>query len=671
MALSFEDLSGAQSPQPAARTPNVLDVVRQQADLEATLPPTPVRELLAASGATLYVLATDAGLVATIRSAVGDRYPLSVVESWAELKAAAESGRCGIALLDIAALGPDAGRCLASLAAHADRLVTLVAADRAAAQQYVGLLSDGRIYRLLIKPLAVGATRLLIASATTRRLQLREESANDGALNGPVAASSKLPSWRRAVAAASAVALLGAAIAAGPLGWWDRFGALGAIATPAATIAAPATAPTPLEVLSDLHARAALAHQEGRLVEPVGDNALDHYLAILALAPTDQAARGGVLSVVETLFTLAEEALLADSPEAAAAALDHVRRAEPASSRLAFLDAQLARALAALAAPPPAPVNAAPARAAAPTELDSVLSLATARLRRGQLVSPAGDSARSYLERAAALDAADPRVATLRADLAAALVAAARLLSDADVAAATSLATEALALGAEPAALADLERDIGAARAREEQQRLAERLEAARARVQSGALFSPASDSALDHLLRLQADAPDLAGLADTWETFRAAGVLVIQGSLERREWAAAEGQLVGLTRAPGGSVVAEPLAAELTAGRLQETYLATAARATELELRSSVPVDYPRDALGRAVEGWVDLEYVVDRTGQPRNLVVVQASPPGRFDAAALAAVEQYRYVPFERDGRVYERRLRLRVRFQVQNVQ
>ena len=60
-----------------------------------------------------------------------------------------------------------------------------------------------------------------------------------------------------------------------------------------------------------------------------------------------------------------------------------------------------------------------------------------------------------------------------------------------------------------------------------------------------------------------------------------------------------------------------------------------------------------------RGNEGWVDLEYVVDRSGQPRDLVVLRASPPGRFDAAALAAVAQYRYAPFERDGRMYERRI------------
>ena len=104
------------------------------------------------------------------------------------------------------------------------------------------------------------------------------------------------------------------------------------------------------------------------------------------------------------------------------------------------------------------------------------------------------------------------------------------------------------------------------------------------------------------------------------------------------------------------------------TARRLQAEYLATPGRATELELVGSAPVVYPPDALERAVEGWVDLDFVVDRNGQPQNVAVTQSAPPGRFDAAARAAVEQYRYVPFERDGRVYERRVRLRVRFDIQ---
>jgi len=197
---------------------------------------------------------------------------------------------------------------------------------------------------------------------------------------------------------------------------------------------------------------------------------------------------------------------------------------------------------------------------------------------------------------------------------------------------------------------------------------LSERLGTASERVQSGALFAPAGDSALDYLSGLQAEAPRLEGLPETWEAFRQAGVRAIQNTLEQRNWAAAETQLAALSQAPGGEAAATPLAAELAAGRLQETYLATAAPASELFLRSAAPVVYPPEALARQVEGWVDLEFILDREGQPRDLVVTRASPPGRFDAAALAAVEQYRYEPFEFDGRVYERRIRLRVRFQLQ---
>jgi TonB family protein len=255
---------------------------------------------------------------------------------------------------------------------------------------------------------------------------------------------------------------------------------------------------------------------------------------------------------------------------------------------------------------------------------------------------------------------------SLRTDLAAALIAASRLVFDSDITAAANLAAEARRLGVESAALTALESDVGAALAREGQ--LAERLDAARGRVQSGALFAPAGDSALDDLTALQTDAADLAGLAAAWEAFREAAALAIQDTIGRGEWEAADAQLAGLARAPGGAAAAAPLAADLAAARLQATYLATAAQASVLTLQTGVPAVYPPQALQRETQGWVDLEYIVDRSGQPRNLAVVQASPPGLFDAAALAAVAQYRYVPFEREGRLYERRVRLRVRFQLQ---
>ena len=675
MAVSYENLPGAGSAPNGVEHTNVRDL-HVAGPLDATLPPTPIRELLAASGATLYVLATDASLVATIRRAA-EQHPLFVVETWQELREAVEAGQCGIALLDAAVLGSRVANCVATLHTYHDRLVTLVAADRAAAHEYVGLLSGGRIHRLLIKPTAIGAARLLIESATARRLQLREESqkAPKSAVPSVVAAAKiQLPKLGLAAAGVAAVALLGVAIVVGSrLDWWTLPAATATDnVVPAAAVPAP-VAPTPEQVLADLRAKAVLAVREGRLAEPVGDSALDHYRAILALVPGDQNARDGIASAVNTLFTRAEEALLNDSLETAAAALDQVRRADPASSRLAFLDTQLTRALAVLAAPPqpqpksPAAVVTA-AAAAGPTELDSMLTLAGARLARGQILTPAGDSAVAYFDRAAQVGRSDPRVATLRADLSTALIAASRVVIDTDVAASANLAAEARRLGLDSPPLVALETDVSAAVARERQRQLSARLSSARERVRSGALFAPAGGSALDHLTGLQADAPDFAGLADEWEAFRQAAVLAIESSINRGDWATADTELAGLAKAPAGALTGQPLAAELAARRLQETYLATGAPASVMTLQRGVPAVYPPELLARGVRGWVDLEFVVDRDGRTRDVLAMQSSPPDRFDEAAVAAVRQYRYVPFEQDGRTYERRLKMRMRFQVQ---
>jgi len=675
MAVNYENLPGEGSAPNGVPNgvehANVRDL-RVPGPLDATLPPTPIRELLAASGATLFVLATDASLIATVRRAA-EHHPLFVVESWPELREAVESGQCGIALLDAAVLGSRVTNCVATLHAYHDRLVTLVAADRAAAHEYVGLLSGGRIHRLLIKPTAVGAARLLVESATARRLQLREESQKKVTVpNVVAAAASRFPKLGLAAAGVTAVALLGVAIVVGSrLDWWMPTAATTEV-VPAAAAPASVSAPTPEQVLAGLRAKAVLAVQDGRLAEPVGDSALDHYFAILALVPGDQAARDGISTVVNTLFTRAEEALLGDSLETAAAALDQVRRADPASSRLAFLDAQLTRALATLAVTSqtqpkstPAAVVAAPA---GPTELDSTLSLAAARLARGQILTPAGDSAVAYFDRAAQVGPNDARVAALRADLTTALIAASRTVIDTDAAASASLAAEARRLGLDSPALAALEADVGAAVARERQAQLSARLDTARERVRSGALFAPAGGSALDHLIGLQADAPDFAGLAEEWEAFRQASAIAIESSINRGDWATADTQLAGLAKAPAGVLAAQTLAAELAARRLQETFLATPAPASLMTLQSGASAVYPPELLARGVTGWVDLEFVVDRNGVPRDVVSKQASPPDRFDEAAVAAVRQYRYVPFEQAGRTYERRLKMRMRFQVQ---
>ena len=363
MAARYENLPGAENPHLGADFPNVRDVLRHRGPLDATLPPTPIRELLAASGATLFVLATDAALVTTVRRAA-DQHPLFVVETWPELMEAVESGRCGIALIDAAVLGARVAHGVAALAAYADRLVTLVAADRAAAQDYVGFLSDGRIHRLVMKPLAIGATRLLIESATARRLQLREEPANDDAS-------------RRRRGGLEPISEM--ALAGGCRSGCRRVARRRDRGQPARVVGpssagseqrSPSRRSLPLPRLQPRPCRrrrtgsptiARRLRSRSSKADSRSPPATMPSITIFRFSRWRRRIRARAPAFrpwSTTLFTRAEEALLADSLEAAAAALDHVRRADPASSRLAFLDAQLARALAALAVTAP-PANAA------------------------------------------------------------------------------------------------------------------------------------------------------------------------------------------------------------------------------------------------------------------------------------------------------------------------
>jgi protein TonB len=44
-------------------------------------------------------------------------------------------------------------------------------------------------------------------------------------------------------------------------------------------------------------------------------------------------------------------------------------------------------------------------------------------------------------------------------------------------------------------------------------------------------------------------------------------------------------------------------------------------------------------------VEGWVVLEYTINDRGQVVRPRVIEATPPGVFDGAALEAVSRWRY--------------------------
>jgi protein TonB len=651
--------------------------------LESTLPPTPLKDLLAADGASVCVLSADRVVHETVQQAGGEQYPVYKVEDWSALCADVRQGRCGIALVDVESISGALPARIAELRALSKTLVVLVAAARADAQDLIGLLSDRKIHRLLMKPPALGITRLLLESAVSRYLELRShktEPVEDelADIEPSVQMIGRWPTWAIAVAIGSlalGVALVAAVsrFGAEPEAGTTSAGAASGGAAPAA--AAMPVAPTALEnpQVAELMVRATLATAAGRLANPTGDSALDHYRAVLAIAPDHPDATAGLETLRDTLYARAEAALLDEMPEEAAALLEQVGRAEPDSPRLAFLRSQhqrLTDRLAAEAAEAEAVAAAAAAEAPVPpSELDSLLAIAELRLQRGQVFTPDGDSARAYLERAELLGGGDPRVATLRLQIANAIAASAgSVLQAGDVNRAATLLEEADQLGASDATLDPLEARIADAREQSALERQATLLSAGLERMEEGLLVEPAEDSALYYLGALRAENPEHPELAEPWQRLSSALAEGARQAIEAANWAQAERWIVAL-EGTGQASGAADLRRALAVGRTQEAFLATPSPSNELELLQAVPPEYPEAAVRNDTEGWVEIEFIVGRDGVPRELAVRAAEPEGRFEEAALAAVAQYRYAPFEQDGEIYERRVGLRIRFALEN--
>lgn len=75
-------------------------------------------------------------------------------------------------------------------------------------------------------------------------------------------------------------------------------------------------------------------------------------------------------------------------------------------------------------------------------------------------------------------------------------------------------------------------------------------------------------------------------------------------------------------------------------------------AESYRLERLRSVAPHYPRKALLEGTQGWVDVQVTVGPDGFVRAAEVVDASPRRVFDSAALAAVEQWQFVPPSQAG-------------------
>jgi TonB family protein len=616
---------------------------------------------LASDIVELVVLTTDPTFLHTLREAVGPARRLWHVPSHEKVSDLLLAGQVGIAVLDAQALRETANVFVAQIKRQFPDLVVVVAGRREDETVLAGLISSGMIYRFIHKPLSPARAKLFAEAAIKKFEAQRRRAAESPVRSGEGSAG-------RMWLVGGGVGVVAIAAVAWILNRGADFG------TPASDAARTAAAPE-----SPLLARAAAALAANRLTEPKGDNALELYLAVQAQNPADSAARAGLQEVHERLLARAENALLEERLDEAAAAIETARTSGVEGGRIAFLSAQLAKsreqvkaAQAQIQAQTQAQAQAqtsAAARprsdAAAPDKVTPLLALARQRMTDDRLIEPERDNARSYVEQALILDPNNDAVLDAKTQLASQLLSEARSAVDRrDFERAASLIQGANGI-ASAASVEAAQGLLSAARRRADTDAWTQLLTSANERLLQDRLIEPANDSAKYYYLTLRQSDPSNAALASLQQDLgnrllaKARRALIL-GQIDAAKSWFDEATAIGFVSGDSAAV-----RRDLDAGLAKQNFMNTLVPTTTLTLLKSVQPVYPPKALAAKMEGWVDVQFTVAASGKVQDAVVHTSSVPVVFDEAAVKAVLQWRYKPFLRDDKPVPVRTEIRIRF------
>jgi protein TonB len=431
--------------------------------------------------------------------------------------------------------------------------------------------------------------------------------------------------------------------------------------------------------------------RSGHVLEPAPGSAFELYSEVLRLDPKNAEARAGIDQIADNFISQAETALVQEDLDAAALALSHARRVSPDHRRLKFLDTQLAKdrqELLVLQARQSASTGnlqqakellqqAQQVEASKSTDVSSAqqvidsrareqqvaqwLDLARQRVAQNRFTSPPDDSAKYYLRSAQRLDPQNVAVQQGLRDLGD------RVANSADAAikaqrfdVARNWIAQAQDLDVDAARLADLNARVSSGvdvKARSDLLALVVK------RTDENRLLEPAQDNARYYLDRLTQLDPAFPGADKASQALGAKLVSRAFGATASRQFDSAT-RLLAEARAIGYS--GPDLAnAEAQLRAAQTPAAAPVPPPTRLKY---VAPTYPQDAATKGIEGWVDISFVVNGSGEVIDARVDDAQPRRQFDRAALAAVRQWKYQPSP-DGSDHPQRLKTRVQFKLQD--
>ncbi len=456
---------------------------------------------------------------------------------------------------------------------------------------------------------------------------------------------------------AAAALLIVAAVA-----WIARRNSGEEILPPAVEAAKPAAAESPLV------ARAAAALAANRLTEPAGDNALELYLQLQAHNPADANARAGLAEVHERLLARAENALLEERLDEAAAAIETARKSGVEAGRIAFLTAQLAKSREQAKTAQAQVQQQTRARTEIKPQEDKVtplLNLAAQRLAEGRLIAPDRDSARYYLQEALRAEPQNAAALDAKRALAARLLEEARSNIDRRDFAQASALIEAAAGIAAAANIESLQNLLSAARKQAETDARVQLLKSANERLLQDRLIEPANDNAKYFYLTLKQLDPNNPALASVLAdlgsrlTAKARRALVL-GQLDAAKSWLDEAAAVSFSSGEMSSAQHD-----LESAVAKQNFMTTLVPVSQLTVLKSVQPVYPVRAENNKVEGWVDVEFTITENGKVKDATVRTASVSGVFDESAVKAVSQWRFKPLLRDAKPVPVRSEIRVRF------
>ena len=121
----------------------------------------------------VVVLTSDPGVLATLREAAGPEHAIWHAPSADTAVDLLVGGRCSILIADLGALRGDAAALLDRLHAQFPELILMATGRRDEEHSVAMLVSDGRIYRFLHKPVSPARANLFLSAATRRYNELR------------------------------------------------------------------------------------------------------------------------------------------------------------------------------------------------------------------------------------------------------------------------------------------------------------------------------------------------------------------------------------------------------------------------------------------------------------------------------------------------------------------